>query len=128
MRDMRLALVALLCVACGDDGTSHVPPAAGPHVVFLDIDDHNLSALWDSNSPNLQKLAKEGVLSYSRVDIPTHSNQSNITLLTGAWPEVSDVPHNSWLDRAHAYNQPFSLLALSTGNYIYYDLNPLGTR
>jgi len=90
--------------------------------------DHGLLALWDSNSPNLQKMANQGVLGYSRADIPTHSNQSNMTLLSGAWPEVTDVPHNSWLDRSKAYAQPFELFSLSQGSYIYYDLNPLGKR
>src|SRR5262252_2421931 len=125
---MRLALVALLFAACGDDGPAHVPPQPGPHIIFIDIDDHGLLALWDSNSPNLQKMAKQGVLGYSRADIPTHSNQSNMTLLCGAWPEATDVPHNSWLDRSKAYAQPFELFSLSQGSYIYYDLNPLGKR
>jgi arylsulfatase A-like enzyme len=125
---MRAALaVCLIFSACGDD-TTRVPPQPGAHIIFIDIDDHGLGALWDSNSPNLQRFAKEGTLAYSRVDIPTHSNQSNITLLTGAWPEVTDVPHNSWLDRSKNYSQPFSLFSLSQGSYIYYDLNPLGAR
>jgi hypothetical protein len=112
---------------CGDDQS--VAPPGPPHVIFIDIDDHGLAALWDANAPNLQRAAREGVLAFSRVDLPTHSNQNNITLLTGAWPEATNVPHNSWLDRAAGFMQPFSLFGgLSTGDYIYYDRNPLGRR
>src|SRR5262245_17573151 len=125
---MGLCLVLLWVAACGND-SSHVSPQPGSHVVFIDIDDHGLGALWDSNSPNLQRMARQGVLAYSRADIPTHSNQSNITLFTRAWPEVTNVPHNSWLDRLYGYRQPFFLTgSLSSGDYIYYEKNPLGKR
>src|SRR5438477_11187907 len=120
-----LAVALILGQACGDD-SHRAPPQAGSHVIFIDIDDHGLGALWDSRAPNLQKMAREGVLAYSRVDLPTHSNQSNLTLLTGAWPEVTDVPHNSWLDRALSFRQPFALTsALSLGDYVFFDKNPL---
>jgi hypothetical protein len=92
--------IAVFVVSCGDDGPR---PQPGAHIVFIDVDDHGLSALWDSNSPHLQAAARQGVLGYSRVDIPTHSNQSNMTLLSGGWPEVTSVPHNSWLDRAQGF-------------------------
>jgi arylsulfatase A-like enzyme len=130
MRRMRTWLPALALLvalpACGDD-THKTDP--GPHVIYIDIDDHGLSALWDSNAPTLQKMAREGAFAFSRADLPTHSNHSNITLLTGAWPEVTDVPHNSWLDRANGFREPFRINAsLSAGSYIFYDQNPLGSR
>ncbi|HJZ84029.1 MAG TPA: alkaline phosphatase family protein [Polyangia bacterium] len=125
---MRWLACAFLLTACGDDTSGHPPPQPGPHVIFIDIDDHGLAALWDSSSPNLQRMAREGAFAYSRVDLPTHSNQSNLTLLTGAWPEVTDVPHNSWLDRMRGYQQPFNIGAVSAGSYIYYDQNPLAGR
>src|SRR5262249_28696880 len=125
---MRWLACAFLLTACGDDTSGHPPPQPGPHVIFIDIDDHGLAALWDSSSPNLQRMAREGAFAYSRADLPTHSNQSNFTLLTGAWPEVTDVPHNPWLDRMRGYQQPCNIGAVSAGSYIYYDQNPLAGR
>ena len=66
--------------------------AAGPqgpkgHVIEIDIDDHGLAGLWMANAPNLKGLIARGTLAFSRVDVPTHSNQNNMTLLTGQYPD-----------------------------------------
>src|SRR5262245_39408590 len=92
-----LALAGLLIAGCGDDQA--VAPPGPPHVIFIDIDDHGLAALWDAHAPNLQRATREGVLACSGGGLPTHSYYNNFTMLTAAWPEATGVPHNSWLDR-----------------------------
>lgn len=127
-----LPFVALLALACGKDKHVENPPPpdaglpdAGMFVVEIDIDDHGLKALWDADAPNLKRMIREGTLAYTRVIVPTHSNESNMTLVTGDYPDGHNVPTNSWLDRQNGYRQDFSIGSLGTGDYIYFDHNPL---
>jgi predicted AlkP superfamily pyrophosphatase or phosphodiesterase len=144
-RLLPLALAALALVACGNDDVPDAGPAvdAGPadggaqYVVEIDIDDHGLKALWSSPSPNLRRMIREGTLAFTRVDLPTHSNHNNMTLITGEWPEADNVPANSWLSRSaqpsvnggpswNAWQEPFNFLAgLGQGEYVFYQFNPL---
>jgi arylsulfatase A-like enzyme len=123
---VRLAALAWLALfaACGSSG----PTAAPSHVIEIDIDDHGLAGLWMANAPNLKGLIARGTLAYTRVVVPTHSNQSNIALLTGQYPDGNDVPANSWLSRAQAFMAPVNLPGLTTGDYARHDRNPLLTR
>jgi arylsulfatase A-like enzyme len=108
---------------CGDR-----PSGPRGHVIEIDIDDHGLSALWTANAPNLKGLITRGTLAFSRVDVPTHSNQNNMTLLTGQYPDGHDVPSNAWLSRAAGFAAPLPLPGLTLGDYVLYDKNPLRTR
>src|SRR3954453_4757304 len=120
-----LALTCLgLFAACGGGK----PSAPASHVIEIDIDDHGLAGLWMANAPNLKGLIARGTLAYTRVVVPTHSNQSNIALLTGQYPDGNDVPANSWLSRAQAFMAPVNLPGLTTGDYARHDRNPLLTR
>ncbi len=61
--------------------------------------------------------------------VPTHSNQNNIALLTGQYPDGNDVPANDWLSRANGFQSPVSVGgALTIGDYALYAKNPLLTR
>jgi len=121
-----LALLApLLLTACGG-GTGR--PAVQGHVIEIDIDDHGLSALWMANAPNIKGLIARGTLAFSRVVVPTHSNQNNIALLTGQYPEGHDVPANGWLSRQDGFQTPLNLPGLEVGDYALYAKNPLLTR
>jgi arylsulfatase A-like enzyme len=104
--------------------------AQGPkgHVIEIDIDDHGLAGLWMANAPNLKGLIARGTLAFSRVDVPTHSNQNNVTLLTGQFPEGHDVPANGWLSRTADFASPVNLPGLEVGDYTLWDKNPLRTR
>ena len=75
-------LVAALVGAAGCGGGSG-PQGPKGHVIEIDIDDHGLAGLWMANAPNLKGLIARGTLAFSRVDVPTHSNQNNVTLRTG---------------------------------------------
>jgi len=118
----------LLLAGCGDEKTS--PPAGQVqgHVIEIDIDDHGLSGLWMANAPNLKGLIARGTLAFSRVVVPTHSNQNNIALLTGQYPDGHDVPANSWLSRADGLRPPLNLPGLDVGDYALYRNNPLLSR
>jgi len=118
-------MVPLLLDACGG-GASR--PAVRGHVIEIDIDDHGLSALWMANAPNLKGLIARGTLAFSRVVVPTHSNQNNIALLTGQYPEGHDVPANAWLSRPDGFESPLNLPGLEVGDYALYKKNPLLTR
>src|SRR3954469_25745195 len=104
---VRLAALAWLALfaACGSRG----PTAAPSHVIEIDIADHGLAGLWMANAPNLKGLIARGTLAYTRVVVPTHSNQNNIALLTGQYADGNDVPANSWLGRDRNFTQPLNL-------------------
>ncbi|HMF44465.1 MAG TPA: alkaline phosphatase family protein [Polyangia bacterium] len=116
----------LACVAgCGGGS---LPMGPKGHVIEIDIDDHGLAGLWMANAPNLKGLIARGTLAFSRVDVPTHSNQNNMTLLTGQFPEGHDVPANGWLSRTAGFGSPVNLPGLSVGDYTLWEKNPLRTR
>jgi arylsulfatase A-like enzyme len=118
------SLVVLLTIAC--NGTR---PGPSGHVIQIDIDDHGLSGLWMANAPNIKGLIARGTLAFSRVIVPTHSNQNNISLLTGQYPDGDDVPSNDWLARDAGFVSPVSLGGeLSVGDYAIYAKNPLLVR
>jgi hypothetical protein len=122
--------LALAAPACGGGGAGCAPPK-GPagHVILIDVDDHGLSGLWAANAPNLKGLIARGTLAFSRVVVPTHSNQNNMALLTGQFPDGNDVPANDWLSRADGFQSPVSIGgALTIGSYALYADNPLLAR
>jgi arylsulfatase A-like enzyme len=120
------ALLAPLLLAAACHGPSATQHAA--RVIQIDIDDHGLAGLWMANAPNLMGLIQRGTLAYSCVVIPTHSNQNNMALLTGQYPDGDDVPANSWLARDGGFFPPVNLPGISSGNYLLYDQNPLLVR
>lgn len=123
---VHLVPVASLAVVAGCGGGA----AQGPkgHVIEIDIDDHGLAGLWMANAPNLKGLIARGTLAFSHVDVPTHSNQNNMTLVTGQYPEGHNVPANGWLSRAAGFTSPVNLPGLTVGDYALWDKNPLRTR
>src|SRR3954447_18864032 len=104
----RLLFAAALVGAAGCGGGSG-PQGPKGHVIEIDIDDHGLAGLWMANAPNLKGLIQNGTLAYSRVVVPTHSNQNNVALLTGQYPDGNNVPANSWLSRAKSFGPPLNL-------------------
>ena len=117
-----------LAVAPAGCGSASGPPVAKGHVIEIDIDDHGLAGLWMANAPNIKGLIARGTLAFSRVIVPTHSNQNNIALLTGQYPDGHDVPANSWLARDSGFTNPVNLPGLAVGDYALYQKNPLLTR
>ena len=81
-----------------------------------------------ANAPNLKGLIARGTLAFSRVDVPTHSNQNNLTLLTGQYPEGHNAPANGWLSRTAGFVSPVNLPGLTIGDYALWEKNPLRTR
>lgn len=123
----RLAYAAALALAvgCGENR----PPGPSNHVIVIDIDDHGLAGLWMANAPNLKGLIARGTLAFSRVVVPTHSNQNNMAILTGQYPDGDDVPANDWLSRTGGFVSPISVAGdLAVGDYAAWDTNPLRVR
>ena len=60
--------------------------------------------------------------------VPTHSNQNNMSLLTGQYPDGDNVPSNDWLARNAGFVSPVSFPGLAVGDYALYGKNPLLTR
>jgi arylsulfatase A-like enzyme len=120
-------LPLLLALGCSD--TAGTPAGPGGHVIVIDIDDHGLAGLWMANAPNIKGLIARGTLAFTRVVVPTHSNQNNIALLTGQYPDGNDVPANDWLARTNGFLSPVSVAGqLNTGDYALWDKNPLRVR
>ena len=122
----RLIPLLLLAAACGSSASP--APARSSHVIEIDIDDHGLAGLWAANAPNIKGLIQRGTLAFSRVVIPTHSNQNNMSLLSGQYPDGTNVPANAWLSRSLGLAPPVSLPGLAAGDYVLYDKNPLRVR
>jgi arylsulfatase A-like enzyme len=120
-----MPLMALVA-ACGSSAKPGPPVTS--RVIEIDIDDHGLAGLWMARAPNIKGLIQRGTLAFSRVVIPTHSNQNNMSLLTGQYPDGTDVPANAWLSRSLGFAPPVALPGLAAGDYLYYDRNPLRVR
>ncbi|HMC95332.1 MAG TPA: hypothetical protein VKO16_11235, partial [Polyangia bacterium] len=73
----RAAALSLAALTLGCSGTR---PGPSGHVIEIDIDDHGLAGLWMANAPNIKGLVARGTLAFSRVVVPTHSNQNNMAL------------------------------------------------
>ncbi|HEY6476416.1 MAG TPA: alkaline phosphatase family protein, partial [Polyangia bacterium] len=118
--------LAALTLGCGGGGG---PAGPASHVIEIDIDDHGLAGLWMANAPNIKGLIARGTLAFTRVIVPTHSNQNNVSLLTGQYPDGNDVPANDWLSRTGGFVSPVSVGGeLSVGDYALWDKNPLRVR
>ena len=126
------ALSSLLTAACGGNkggGSTPPPPSAfTTRTIEIDIDDHGLAGLWMANAPNLKGLIARGTFAFSRVVVPTHSNQNNMALITGQYPDGDNVPANAWLSRTQDFGPPINLPGVSIGDYTDYKNNPLLTR
>ena len=121
----RAAALSLAALTLGCNGTR---PGPSGHVIEIDIDDHGLAGLWMANAPNIKGLIARGTLAFSRVVVPTHSNQNNMALLTGQYPDGDDVPSNDWLSRTAGFVSPVTFPGLAAGDYALYPKNPLLTR
>src|SRR5262249_37069209 len=53
---------------------------------------------------------------------------NNMSLLSGQYPDGTNVPANSWLSRKLGFAPPVALPGLSAGDYLFYDVNPLRAR
>ena len=92
---MKRILLALL-ITCGCTSL----PAAKPNVLFIAIDDLNdwigcLGGHPQARTPNLDKLAKRGVLFTRAYCAAPSCNPSRAALMTGILPSTSGVYHNS---------------------------------
>ena len=120
--------LAALALGCGG-GSSAAPSGPSGHVIEIDIDDHGLAGLWMASAPNIKGLIARGTLAFTRVVVPTHSNQNNMALLTGQYPDGNDVPANDWLGRDNGFVSPVSVGGeLNVGDYAEWDKNPLRVR
>ncbi len=124
-----LAALSLAAITLGCGGGSSAPSGPTSHVIEIDIDDHGLAGLWMASAPNIKGLIARGTLAFTRVVVPTHSNQNNMSLLTGQYPDGNNVPANDWLGRDNGFVSPVSVGGeLNVGDYAVWDKNPLRVR
>ena len=122
-------VLSLAAIASGCGGGSSSPSGPSSHVIEIDIDDHGLAGLWMASAPNIKGLIARGTLAFTRVVVPTHSNQNNMALLTGQYPDGNNVPANDWLGRDNGFVSPVSVGGeLNVGDYAAWDKNPLRVR
>ncbi len=97
---MSIALASALLVACASSPAPKAPPATPATVLLLSIDGLRADMLDSGNSPNLSRLAREGVRSAGmRPSYPSLTFPNHYTLVTGLRPDHHGVVHNSmWAD------------------------------
>jgi len=100
LRLMSIALASALLVACASSPAPKAPPATPATVLLLSIDGLRADMLDSGNSPNLSRLAREGVRSAGmRPSYPSLTFPNHYTLVTGLRPDHHGVVHNSmWAD------------------------------
>ena len=124
-----MAALSLAALSLGCGGGSASPAGPSGHVIEIDIDDHGLAGLWMASAPNIKGLIARGTLAFTHVVVPTHSNQNNMSLLTGQYPDGDNVPANDWLARDNKFMTPVSVGGeLNVGDYAEWDKNPLRVR
>ena len=90
------ALTFALLAACATSPTSHSPPPTPPTVLLVSIDGLRADMLDSGNSPNLSRLAREGVRSVGmRPSYPSLTFPNHYTLVTGLRPDHHGMVHNS---------------------------------
>ncbi|WP_449467313.1 alkaline phosphatase family protein [Stenotrophomonas humi] len=99
MISIRLPVAALTCAllaACASSPTPHSPPPTPPTVLLLSIDGLRADMLDSGNSPNLSRLAREGVRSVGmRPSYPSLTFPNHYTLVTGLRPDHHGLVHNA---------------------------------
>jgi len=94
-----LLLAAGLCTAAATARPALAAPGARPNVLFIAVDDLNdwvglLDGYPGVRTPNLDRLARRGVL-FTRAYCPAPAcNPSRASLLTGKLPSTTGVYHN----------------------------------
>ena len=99
---IRAALALLLCsalAACASVVPSTPPPAEAPPVLLVSIDGFRSDYLDRGLTPNLSRLAEEGVRSAGMTpSYPSLTFPNHYTLVTGLRPDRHGVVHNTMHD------------------------------
>ena len=104
-RSIFLALVLIItafpCLSLSGDNSSE--QAEKPNILFIAVDDLNdwvgpLGGLPLAKTPNIDKLAKQG-LTFTNAHCPAPAcAPSRLAIMTGVQPSKSDVMQNVWFD------------------------------
>ncbi|MCD9086335.1 alkaline phosphatase family protein [Stenotrophomonas sp. SY1] len=90
------ALATALLAACASSPAPQTPPPAPPTVLLLSIDGLRADMLDRGNSPNLLRLAREGVRAAGmRPSYPSLTFPNHYTLVTGLRPDHHGLIHNA---------------------------------
>ncbi|KRG63057.1 phosphodiesterase [Stenotrophomonas humi] len=99
MISIRFPIAALSCAllaACASSPAPVAPSPTPPTVLLLSIDGLRADMLDSGNSPNLSRLAREGVRSVGmRPSYPSLTFPNHYTLVTGLRPDRHGMVHNS---------------------------------
>lgn len=102
MISLRLPATALACAllaACASSPTPKTASGAPPTVLLLSIDGLRADKITPENSPNLARLAREGVRAAGmRPSYPSLTFPNHYTLVTGLRPDRHGLIHNAMSD------------------------------
>ncbi len=77
--------------------TASAQPTATKHLILIGIDGVSAEAFQYSNTPEINKLIRQGVISVKTRGVMPHVSAPNwATLLSGAGPEQHGVTSNNW--------------------------------
>ncbi|HEX7989920.1 MAG TPA: ectonucleotide pyrophosphatase/phosphodiesterase [Stenotrophomonas sp.] len=99
MTFLRISATALACAllaACATTPSPNAVADAPPTVLMISIDGLRADKLSDADSPNLMRLAREGVRSIGmRPSYPSLTFPNHYTLVTGLRPDHHGLVHNA---------------------------------
>ncbi|MFH0962732.1 MAG: alkaline phosphatase family protein [Planctomycetota bacterium] len=69
-------------------------------ILIICVDALGPDYLEAADTPNMDRLGREGVFAVGESAIPSVTNVNNVSIITGAPPRVHGVTSNYWIDRA----------------------------
>jgi predicted AlkP superfamily pyrophosphatase or phosphodiesterase len=92
-------LLALLLALCGCAGAPVSPPRAYSPLILISIDGYRANYIARGLSPNLAKLAADGVRAEAmRPSFPTLTFPNHYSIVTGLYPDHHGIVNNRFLD------------------------------
>ncbi|MDP6438148.1 MAG: alkaline phosphatase family protein [Candidatus Brocadiia bacterium] len=72
----------------------------GRRILIICVDGMGPDYLEAAATPNMDRMARDGVFSIGRSVVPSVTNVNNVSIITGAPPRVHGITSNYWLDSA----------------------------
>ncbi len=114
-----LVIVGLLLPLTSPSATKKLSPPARPNIIFIISDDHTSQAISAygsrfANTPNIDRIAREGAILYNNVVANSICGPSRATLLTGKFSHMNGYKLN---EKVFDINQPVFPQELQKNGY-----------